>query len=71
MAKKKKDKTIEKIELALDGRSYRWLALEIRMPESELSKRMNGRLGFTKEELVRIEERLNRNLIKKISIIQE
>lgn len=69
MNKKVPNPAIKKIEQALDGRSYRWLALEVKMPESELSKRMNGHIDFTIEELTRINERLNRNLIKKIPII--
>ena len=67
----KKKEIVDKIELALDGRSYRWLTLEIKMPESELSKRMNGHIEFTEEELTRIHDRLNENLIKKIPIVQE
>lgn len=62
---------IEKIKIALDGRSYRWLSLEIKMPESELSKRMNGKINFTDDELSAIHQRLNNNLIEKVQIIQE
>lgn len=65
------DKVIEQIKVALDGRSYRWLALEIKMPETELSKRMNGHIEFSKDELAVIDSRLNSNLIEKIPIIQD
>lgn len=62
---------VENIKLALDGRSYRWLALEIKMPETELSKRMNGHIDFTKDELATIDARLNHNMIQKIPIVQD
>lgn len=65
------DPEIKLIEEALDGRSYRWLALEIKMPETELSKRMNGHIKFSKDELITIHERLNANLVNKIPIVQE
>lgn len=71
MEEKVLNPVIHKIEQALDGRSYRWLALEIKMPETELSKRMNGHIDFTEDELNRIHERLNANLIEKIPIVQE
>lgn len=70
MEQKTLDPVISNIELALDGRSYRWLALEIKMPETELSKRMNGHKDFSKEELATIDDRLNANRIKKIQILK-
>lgn len=48
----------EQIEVALDGRTRRWLAIEIRMPETELSKKMNGKTDFTDQELETISSRL-------------
>lgn len=60
---------IPKIKIALDGRSYRWLALEIKMPETELSKRMNGHIDFSTEELETIDTVLNGNRIEKIPIL--
>lgn len=54
----------EQVAIALDGRSQRWLALEIKMPEYELSKRMNDHTKFSEEELCRIEERLNYTIIR-------
>lgn len=48
----------EQIETALDGRTQRWLALQARIPESELSKKMNDRAEFTQEEIDRINEAL-------------
>ncbi len=48
----------EQIKTALDGRTQRWLSFEVRIPEPELSKKMNGGLDFTEEEIIAIEERL-------------
>ena len=55
-------KTIqEQIKKALDGRSQRWLSLEIKMPESNFSKKMSGKDGyvFTEEDVKKINKRLN------------
>lgn len=52
----------EQIQKALDGRTQRWLALEIKMPESELSKRMNGKAEFSQEHIKAINERLNTSI---------
>jgi len=49
----------EQIKVALDGRSQRWLSFEIRMPEPDLSKRMQGHVDFSELELKTIQERLN------------
>lgn len=49
----------DQIRNALDGRSQRWLSFEVRIPEQELSKKMNGVIVFKPEELERIEKRLN------------
>ena len=49
----------EQVTIALDGRTQRWLSFEVRIPEQELSKKMNGILEFTSDELKKIEERLN------------
>lgn len=49
----------EQVTKALDGRTQRWLSFEIRMPEQELSKKMNGYLRFTEDDLKKIEDRLN------------
>lgn len=48
----------EQIEVALDGRTQRWLALNAKIPESELSKKMNEKISFTQEEVDRINEAL-------------
>lgn len=48
----------EQIKTALDGRTQRWLSFEVRIPEQELSKKMNDVLEFTPEEIIAIEERL-------------
>jgi hypothetical protein len=44
----------QQVEIALDGRTQRWLALQIRMPETDLSKKMNGKVEFTEEEIKQI-----------------
>lgn len=51
-------KVAAQIEKALDGRTRRWLSIEARIPEYDLSKKMNGGLSFREEELQRIELRL-------------
>jgi hypothetical protein len=48
----------EQVELALDGRTQRWLAFNTRIPETDLSKKMNGKLLFTQDELDKINELL-------------
>jgi hypothetical protein len=57
MAKVKASIT-EQIEAALDGRTRRWLSFEVKIPETELSMRMTGKVPFKNEELRRIEKRL-------------
>lgn len=49
----------EQVKKALDGRTNRWLALEIKIPETELSKKMNGHIDFSEDELTAINKRLN------------
>lgn len=48
----------EQVKIALDGRKNRWLALEIKIPETELSKKMNGHVEFTEAEIQAINIRL-------------
>ena len=48
----------EQIDEALDGRTRRWLAFQVMIPETELSLRMTGKVAFRKDELQRIEKRL-------------
>ncbi len=48
----------QQVKAALDGRTHRWLAMEIRIPETELSKKMNGHMDFTNEEISSINLRL-------------
>lgn len=59
---KTKTSTNEQITVALDGRSQRWLAFEIRMPETDLSKRMNNKVPWQQEEIDKINARLNSNV---------
>ena len=53
----------EKIKEALDGRTQRWLSLNAKIPESELSRKMQGKLLFTDAEISRISEALKTDLI--------
>ena len=53
----------DQIKTALDGRTQRWLSFEVRIPEPELSKKMNGVLDFTSAEITAIEERLKFKII--------
>jgi hypothetical protein len=48
----------ERIKEALDGRTQRWLSLNAKIPESELSRKMQGKLLFTDAEITRINEAL-------------
>ena len=66
MATKIKLSVSEQIKEAMDGRTQRWLALEIKMPEDTLSKKMNGFEGakFTDEEIEIINTRLQSNIKK-------
>ncbi len=52
----------EQVKEALDGRTQRWLALNIKMPESDLSKKMNGALDFTQKEIDSINELLKSSI---------
>jgi len=64
MAKKKVSLTSvpNQVRIALDGRTQRWLALEIKMPEAVLSKKMKGTEPFTKDEVSAINARLSCNI---------
>lgn len=41
----------QQVEKALDGRTQRWLALQLRIPETDLSRKMNGRSFFSEQEI--------------------
>ena len=64
MAVKEKLSVPDQVRVALDGRTQRWLALEIKMPEDNMSKRMTGTVQFTQEEINSINERLKSNILK-------
>jgi len=49
----------EQIKAALDGRTQRWLSFEVRIAEPDSSKKMQGHIGFTENEIKDIEGRLN------------
>lgn len=53
----------ERIKEALDGRTQRWLSLNAKIPESELSRKMQGKLLFTNTEITRINETLRTDFI--------
>jgi hypothetical protein len=53
----------ERIKEALDGRTQRWLSLNAKIPESELSRKMQGKLLFTDAEVARISEALKTDFI--------
>ncbi len=59
----KEMKLHEKIKEALDGRTQRWLSLNAKIPESELSRKMQGKLLFTDAEITRINEALKTDLV--------
>jgi len=54
----------QKIEEALDGRTQRWLSFEVRIPEAELSKKVNGIIEFTESEIEKINKRLGSSISK-------
>lgn len=54
----------KQVEVALDGRTQRWLSVNAKIYESELSRKMNGQLEFTDEEISRINEALKSNIKK-------
>jgi len=49
----------EQVKIALDGRTQRWLSFSARIPEADLSKKINGVWEFTDEEISRINQVLN------------
>lgn len=49
----------EQIKIALNGRTQRWLSFEARIPEQDLSKKMNGKVDFSENEISEINEALN------------
>tara|TARA_R110000868_G_scaffold177772_2_gene416808 strand:+ start:436 stop:630 length:195 start_codon:yes stop_codon:yes gene_type:complete len=55
---------VEQVEKAMDGRTQRWLSLEAKIPESELSRKMNNVTDFTDEEISRINEVLKSDIKK-------
>lgn len=52
----------EQVEKALDGRTRRWLSLEAKIPESELSRKMNEKADFSQDEIDRINAALKANI---------
>lgn len=64
MTTKTKVSVQEQIKEALDGRTQRWLALKIAMPEDTLSKKMIGAKGyeFTAEDVQAINNILSSSI---------
>lgn len=58
MEEKTKLSIQDKIKQALDGRTQRWLCFKSEIPETELSRKMQGKLLFTDAEISRINEAL-------------
>lgn len=54
----------EQVKEALDGRTQRWLAREIGMTEDSLSRKMQGLLEFTDDEIESINVRLSSSIQK-------
>lgn len=54
--------TIEQIIKLMDGRTRRMFAMEVKIPEQEFSKKMNGRIFFSQKEINRINIRWNSNI---------
>lgn len=51
--------TTAEIKKKLDGRTQRWLALKIKMPENELSLKLKNKKQFSEQELKTIEKVLS------------
>lgn len=60
---KTKLRLYERVKESLDGRTQRWLSLNAKIPESELSRKMQGKLLFTDAEINRINDALKTNFI--------
>jgi len=52
------------VTAALDGRTQRWLSFEVKIPEHMLSRKMNGFMEFTDEEIKKINTRLKSKIKK-------
>lgn len=52
----------EQIKKALDGRTQRWLILELGFREDTFSKKMKGIMPFNPTEIAAINKRLSSNI---------
>jgi hypothetical protein len=52
----------EQLKIAMDGRTQRWLSLEVKIAEAELSKKISGSMPFNQAEIDRINERLSSSI---------
>ena len=59
----------EQVKIALDGRTQRWLSLQVGIAESDLSKKIKGQLPFTKIELSKINRRLKSKINAKNTLL--
>ena len=55
---------LDQIKVAMDGRTQRWLALNARIPETDLSRKLNGLVKFDETEIKSIEEALGTTFTK-------
>ncbi len=62
VGKKARTDLSKKITTVLDGRTLRWLSMEIKIPESDLCKMMTGKKQFTEEIIYSINKRLSSNV---------
>lgn len=56
--RKKVSPIVTEIQKALDGRKYRQISMDVRIPEQDFSRKMSGKAEFTTDEIERIEQRL-------------
>lgn len=54
--------TVCQIIKAMDGRKHRWLSMNTKIPESELSLKMKGCMPFSEEEIKKINAALKSNI---------
>lgn len=48
----------QRVKEAMDGRTQRWLSMGARIPEADLSKKLNGHVPFSAAEITRINDLL-------------
>lgn len=53
----------QQILIAMDGRTFRSFSLDVRILESEFSRKMTGKSKFTQDEIDRINIRLKSKIV--------